>query len=90
MKTLGKKTVFAACGGLLIMGSVYLSCRWAQTATPTFSDLTLANIEALAANSDEEKGVGGVVLCQGAGHVWCPLTNTSEYSTVMVVEIPNL
>lgn len=41
-----------------------------------------ANVEALA----NGESVSGVIECSGCGKLYCPLTQTNEYSTVIIYQ----
>lgn len=89
MKRMNKKTMLLLGAGLLIGTGAYLNYRMAQQAQrEPISDLTLANIEAMAL-VDKDHDVSGGVTCEGQGHIWCPLTNTSDYYSVTVIEFPS-
>lgn len=88
MKKTNKKAIVALCGGLLI-GGAYLTYQRAVVSQPVMSDLTLANIEALAFAGDPDRDVHGGVSCEGDGSIWCPLTNSSEYYSVTIIEFPS-
>lgn len=89
MKRMNKKTMLLLGAGLVIGTGAYLNYRMAQQAQrEPISDLTLANIEAMAL-VDKDHDVSGGVTCEGQGHIWCPLTNTSDYYSVTVIEFPS-
>ena len=86
---MNKKTMLLLGAGLVIGTGAYLNYRMAQQAQrEPISDLTLANIEAMAL-VDKDHDVSGGVTCEGQGHIWCPLTNTSDYYSVTVIEFPS-
>lgn len=88
-KLLNKKTVLLLGASLLIGTGACLNYRMTQQAPrEPISDLTLANIEAMAL-VDKDHDVSGGVTCEGQGHIWCPLTNTSDYYSVTVIEFPS-
>lgn len=77
VKNLNKETIVAVLGGLLISGGAYLTYQRVAVPQPKMSDLTLANIEAMAI-SDGEKDTNEhyEVWCQGSGDIICPISNS--------------
>lgn len=77
MKKTSKKIVLGVLGGLLV-GGAYLNYRMAQPKQP-MSDLTLANIEAMAVplrpgldmDPDNPEGCVAMASCKSGGTITC-------------------
>ena len=84
MKKLNKKTIIVVCSGMLVAAGSYLTYLQAQP-QEQMSDLTLANIEAMAL--DKDRDVHGAITCQGEGRIYCPLTQSADYHRVLTIEL---
>ncbi len=75
-----KKTMVAVFGGMLVAVGSYLTYLQAQP-QEQMSDLTLANIEAMASGIDfednDEFGLSVTIRCKGAGDIPCPTGGTA-------------
>lgn len=77
MKKLHKKMIFGVCSGLLILGGTCLIYQKVQISKVSMSELTLANLEALADyDFDNELNVYKV-KCRGEGTRPCPEGGTA-------------
>lgn len=79
MKKTNKKAIVALCGGLLI-GGAYLTYQRAVVSQPVMSDLTLANIEALAFAGDPDRDVHGGVSCERR---WKYLVSVNQFFRIL-------
>lgn len=70
MKKLNKKTIIAVFGGMLVAAGSYLTYLQAQP-QEQMSDLTLANLEAMANDLDNPDLFRITYRCRGEGDLFC-------------------